>query len=108
ARHRRIRRGAGHDPRASRRKPPVSAPGDPRAARLGRIGTELGERELDALLVTAAPDLRYVTGFRGDQGEGAAIVMARDGASEGAAAHLFLTDFRYETQSEQEVAPEFE
>ena len=44
-------------------------------------------------------DLRYVTGFTGSHG--LALVRARPSAQE---PHVFLTDFRYETQSEQQVA----
>jgi Xaa-Pro aminopeptidase len=99
------------------------------ADRLRAIGGELAERGLDALLVASKYDVRYVTGFTGDEGEGAAIVVADPGGrlsdSEdggrgsggggggGGVAHgrprnLFLTDFRYTTQSEQEVAGEFD
>jgi Xaa-Pro aminopeptidase len=76
----------------------VSA-GAARAARIERLAAELAERELDALLVSEPYDLRYVSGFTGSHG--AAVIRAADADAEGA--HLFLTDFRYTTQSEQQV-----
>jgi Xaa-Pro aminopeptidase len=57
----------------------------------------LAERELDALLVTSAPNLRYLTGFTGSNG--LALIWAAHERRE----PLFLTDFRYEAQSAQEV-----
>lgn len=53
----------------------------------------LGERELDAMLVTSLPGLRWVTGFTGSNG--ACIVAPEE--------RLFFTDFRYVAQSEREV-----
>jgi Xaa-Pro aminopeptidase len=83
--------------------------GDQRAARLASVAEQLAERELDALLVLARYDLRYLTGFTGDTGDGAAIVLADMGSQAGAAGrHAFLTDFRYRTQAEQEVPAEFD
>ena len=67
--------------------------------RTERLAEQLRERELDALLVQSRYDLRYVTGFTGTHG--LALVRARPSAQE---PHVFLTDFRYETQSEQQVA----
>ncbi len=69
------------------------------AERTDRLAEELRERELDALLVQSRYDLRYLTGFTGSHG--LALVRARPTAQE---PHLFLTDFRYETQSEQQVS----
>jgi Xaa-Pro aminopeptidase len=69
------------------------------AERTERLAEELRERELDALLVQARYDLRYVTGFTGSHG--LALVRASPSAQE---PHVFLTDFRYETQAEQQVA----
>jgi Xaa-Pro aminopeptidase len=83
--------------------------GDRRAARLASVADQLAERELDALLVLAPYDLRYLTGFTGDTGDGAAVVLADIGSEAGAAGrHVFLTDFRYRTQAEQEVPAEFD
>jgi Xaa-Pro aminopeptidase len=61
-------------------------------ARLQALGQTLAERELDALLVESASDLRYLTGFTGSNG--LAVVRRAGGGPS-----LFLTDFRYETQS---------
>jgi Xaa-Pro aminopeptidase len=86
----------------------VSAP-DERDARVARISGQLAERELDALLVSAPYDLRYLTGFTGGNGDGAAIVAAEARGDAGAIGrHVFLTDFRYLTQAQQEVAEGFE
>ena len=38
------------------------------AARVERIGARIAERELDALLVEDAADLRYVSGYTGSNG----------------------------------------
>jgi Xaa-Pro aminopeptidase len=69
------------------------------AERSERLVEELRERELDALLVQSRYDLRYLTGFTGSHG--LALVRARASASE---PHVFLTDFRYDTQSAEQVA----
>jgi Xaa-Pro aminopeptidase len=53
----------------------------------------LGERELDGLIVTALPNVRYLTGFTGSAA--VAVVLAE--------ATLFFSDFRYLTQSAAEV-----
>ena len=62
--------------------------------RVGRVRAELEERGLDALLVTGAANLRWLTGFTGSNG---AAVVEREGALR------FLTDFRYLSQSATEV-----
>jgi Xaa-Pro aminopeptidase len=72
------------------------------AERTERLAHELQERGLDALLVQSRYDLRYVTGFTGTHG--LALVRARPSGQE---PHVFLTDFRYETQSEQQVASSY-
>jgi Xaa-Pro aminopeptidase len=64
---------------------------------VARLEARVAERELDALLVSNLVNLRWVTGFTGSNG--AAIV--------GGGAHVFLTDFRYLTQSAEQV-PDFE
>ncbi len=71
--------------------------------RLERLSEQLAERELDCLLVNSLVDLRYLTGFTGSHG--LAILPGR-GAETGAP--RFLTDFRYVTQSSQEVPDLFE
>jgi Xaa-Pro aminopeptidase len=66
------------------------------AARAQRLAASLGERELNALLVSAPLDVRYLTGYTGSNG------MALVGAGEGGA-RVLLTDFRYATQSAEQV-----
>ncbi len=61
------------------------------------LAGELRERKLDALLVWSAVNVRYLTGFTGSN---ALVLIAASGRSGG---HRFLTDFRYETQSSQQV-----
>jgi Xaa-Pro aminopeptidase len=82
----------------------VSAPagGD----RLRRLQEAIAAAELDALLVDAPVDLRYVTGYTGSNG--LALVPAAGGEALRDGRPLFLTDFRYVAQSAAEVAPEFE
>jgi Xaa-Pro aminopeptidase len=60
----------------------------------------LREREVDLLLVSAPVDVRYLTGFTGSSG--LALLAAEEGAQ-----HRFFTDFRYETQSAEQVPAEF-
>jgi Xaa-Pro aminopeptidase len=71
------------------------------AARLERIGAQISDRGLDALLVEDAADLRYVSGYTGSNG----LALLR-GADE--PAPDFLTDFRYTEQSASEVPPLYE
>jgi Xaa-Pro aminopeptidase len=68
------------------------------AERLARLDDLLAEAAVDALIVSAAANLRYLTGFTGSSG--LALV--------GAGAPRFLTDFRYETQAREEVDASFE
>jgi Xaa-Pro aminopeptidase len=73
--------------------------------RADRVAAKLAERELDALLVTNLVNVRWLTGFSGSNG--LALVGPGD-------QRLFLTDFRYLTQSAEqlddgwrrEIAPE--
>jgi Xaa-Pro aminopeptidase len=57
------------------------------------VAARLAERELDALLVTGAANLRYVTGFTGSNGY--AVV--------GPGVRRFVTDFRYVERARGEV-----
>ena len=59
------------------------------AIRAGRLAIELDERGLDALIVDFPVDVRYLTGFTGDNG--LALIRAP-----GRGEHRFLTDFRDE------------
>jgi Xaa-Pro aminopeptidase len=66
------------------------------AARLERLAGELDRLGLNALLVDAPVDLRYLTGFTGSNG----LALVLNGSSGG---HRFLTDFRYTVRSSVEV-----
>ena len=70
-------------------------------ARLARLSGRVTELELDALLVDEPVDLRYVSGYTGSNG----LALLR---GEGGPAPDFLTDFRYTSQSAEEVDPVFE
>jgi Xaa-Pro aminopeptidase len=59
-----------------------------------RVSEQLGERGLDALLVTHLVNVRWLTGFSGSNG------LALVGPSD---QRLFLTDFRYLTQSAEQI-----
>jgi Xaa-Pro aminopeptidase len=81
-------------------------------ARAERLAAELRRRDVDALLVTAPVNVRYLTGFTGSNG--LALVFAADPGSESGDAGgatsprgRFLTDFRYRTQSAEQVAAAF-
>ena len=89
------------DPRrraASRRDSRSAVAGGERAERLA---VQLRERELDVLLVATPVNLRYLSGFTGTSG--LAWIFA-----ERPAGHLFLTDFRYTTQSAAQVSGAFQ
>jgi Xaa-Pro aminopeptidase len=64
------------------------------STRADRLAAAVGERGLDALLITNLPNLRWATGFTGTNG--AAIV--------GPQIRLFFTDFRYVEQASEQVA----
>lgn len=63
------------------------------ALRRGRLAARLDELEVDAVLVTRLPNVRYLTGFSGSNGQ--ALVTAD--------ATVFFTDGRYAEQSRHEV-----
>ena len=75
------------------------------SGRASRLSAELADLRLDGLIVNSLVDLRYLTGFTGSHG--LAIVFAPAVASELGRAR-FLTDFRYDTQSAEEVPDGFE
>jgi len=62
-------------------------------SRADRVAARLGEAGADLLLVTSLPNLRYLTGFTGDNGF--AVV--------GPDVRRFVTDFRYVEQAESQV-----
>lgn len=66
---------------------------DQRPARLASLRDALQKAHLDGLLLTGLANIRYLTGFSGTSA--LAFVTQRD--------LLFLTDFRYETQVDDEV-----
>lgn len=66
---------------------------DARPARLAALRDAIGRADLDALLVTSLPNVRYLTGFSGSNA--LLLVSALD--------CLLLTDFRYEAQVADEV-----
>jgi Xaa-Pro aminopeptidase len=70
-------------------------------ARLARLALALRERSVDRLLVSAPVNVRYLCGYTGSNG--LLLVDAGDRAE-----HRFFTDFRYVTQSAEEVPGEIE
>src|SRR3954452_2071018 len=78
------------------------------AERPDRLAATLAERGLDALLVTNLVNVRWLTGFTGSN------ALALVGVGDSSFQRLFLTDFRYLTQSaeqldagwKREIAPE--
>jgi Xaa-Pro aminopeptidase len=68
---------------------------DRRAERLEALLRRLSGEGLDALLVSHPPNIRYLTGFSGSAG----LLLVSPGGA------LFVTDFRYETQSRAEIGP---
>jgi Xaa-Pro aminopeptidase len=69
-------------------------------SRANRLAQGLEALELDALLVDALVDVRYLTGFSGSSG--AVLVFGPRLATE-LGPHRFYTDFRYTTQSAAQV-----
>ena len=61
--------------------------------RRARLGERLQELEIEALLVTRTPNVRYLTGFTGSNGQ---VVVTPTSA-------VFFTDGRYTEQSRHEV-----
>ena len=66
--------------------------------RLRELSSKLDSDSLDAFLIRKMPNIRYITGFSGSAG---AVLLTRD-------KNYFVSDFRYKTQSAQEVDPSFE
>jgi Xaa-Pro aminopeptidase len=63
-------------------------------ARLARLRDALARADLDAILISSLSNTRYLTGFSGSNA--LCVITAKD--------TLLLTDFRYATQVEDEVA----
>ena len=78
--------------------------------RVERLMADLRERELDVLLVATPVNVRYLTGFTGSN---ALLLIAADapagglGGAGGPGIHRFFTDFRYGTQSADQVPDVF-
>lgn len=70
-------------------------------ARIELLVVELRLRKVDRLLVGAGTNLRYLTGFTGSNGLAVIDASGRGG-------HRFFTDFRYATQSAEQVPAAFE
>src|ERR1700687_4020129 len=64
------------------------------AGRLSRLRSGIEENDLDLLLVTHLPNIRYLSGFTGSA---AAVLVADRGA-------ILFTDGRYRTQAKEEVS----
>jgi Xaa-Pro aminopeptidase len=62
-------------------------------ARRQAVADGLGERKLDAMLIAAGPNLRYLTGFTGDNGN---LLLLKGRA-------ILFTDPRFEIQAAQET-----
>ena len=77
----------------------------PGVDRVARLAAELCEREVDVLLVETPINLRYLTGFTGTHG--LALLAAEAAGAGKLGQHRFLTDFRYGTQSDEQVADSF-
>ena len=71
------------------------------ATRAGRLADEVAARDIDLFLVSALVDVRYLTGYTGSNGV-AIVGPGPDGL------RLFLTDFRYVTQVQRQVGPEWD
>lgn len=65
------------------------------ADRIARLRAALAASKLDAMLVSALPNVRYLTGFSGSNG--LALITAD--------AAVLFTDFRYASQVKHEVSP---
>jgi Xaa-Pro aminopeptidase len=75
------------------------------ATRVARLAGELAGMEVDALLIDSLVNVRYLTGFTGSS---AAALVVGDGARDRLGGHRFLSDFRYATQSAEQVPDVFE
>jgi Xaa-Pro aminopeptidase len=74
-------------------------------SRSAKVAQELKERGLDTLLVDTPVNLRYLTGFTGTHG--LALLAAEEADGRRPVEHRFLTDFRYATQSSEQVPDAF-
>ena len=77
----------------------------PGSRRVERLVEELSGRKLDVLLVESPTDVRYLTGFTGTHGM--VLVAMEPAARERLGPARFLTDFRYKTQSAEQLPETF-
>jgi Xaa-Pro aminopeptidase len=82
----------------------ATAGGAAEQQRTAHMAARLADLGLDALVVAEGADLRYLTGFTGSSG---LALVAADG-THALSSHRFLTDFRYETQSAEQVPGVYE
>jgi Xaa-Pro aminopeptidase len=75
------------------------------ATRATRLAHELDGLDADALLVDSLVNVRYLTGFTGSS---ALALVVGEAAGERLGGHRFLSDFRYATQSAEQVPEAFE
>jgi Xaa-Pro aminopeptidase len=71
----------------------IRKPVSPYPSRLVQIREAMKKKRINAFLITDMSNIRYLTGFSGSSG--CAFITVKD--------HLFITDFRYREQSENEV-----
>jgi Xaa-Pro aminopeptidase len=69
-----------------------------------RLAHELEQLGVDALLVDSPASVRYLTGFTGSNG---LVLAVAEAARARLGQHRFLTDFRYATQSAEQVPEVF-
>jgi len=74
------------------------------ATRVQRLAAELDALGVDALLVDALVDIRYLSGFTGSN---ALVLAVAASAAPRLGAHRFVSDFRYATQSAAQVPEAF-
>lgn len=85
----------------------MSAAGDIPAdrSRAERLAGELAGLGVQVLLIDSLIDIRYLAGFTGSN---ALVVLIGEELTGELGPNRFMTDFRYTTQSEEQVPPEFE
>jgi Xaa-Pro aminopeptidase len=74
------------------------------SGRVEQLAGELAELELDALLVDSLVDVRYLSGFTGSHG---LVLVVGDRSNGKLGGDRFLSDFRYTTQSAEQVIGAF-
>ncbi|HEY4895697.1 MAG TPA: Xaa-Pro peptidase family protein [Solirubrobacteraceae bacterium] len=74
-------------------------------ARVDRVAAALEESSVDVLLVDSPFDIRYLSGFTGSNG---LVLVVGSVAAAKLGRHRFLTDFRYTSQSAEQVPDAFD